>query len=206
MSDNTAVRQALLKPAFKHLYPGLRANEWLPASVLLTEVNAISRRRGAGRLMARHALDPKHFEFRGTPSAGANQVARELRMGRRNRQHPRDHERPPDSEPLTPNGATMDDLTYEVLAWLAFGNSVFRPREAIKEAEEAFRGVLVALQRLRDKGFVAFLDGHITQTGAGIYLMVGPVMLTPAGKSELERDRSLGARFPWSAGPLPWRS
>jgi hypothetical protein len=99
MSDNTAIRQALLKPAFKHLYPGIRPNEWLPASVLLAEVNAISRRRGAARPVARHALDPNHFAFRGTPSTAANQVARELRIVRRNRQRPRDHERPPESEP-----------------------------------------------------------------------------------------------------------
>jgi len=99
MSDNTAIRQALLKPAFKHLYPGIRPNEWLPASVLLAEVNAISRRGGAARPVARHALDHKHFAFRGTPSAGANQVARELRIVRRNRQRPRDEERPPASEP-----------------------------------------------------------------------------------------------------------
>jgi hypothetical protein len=99
MSDNRAIRQALLKPAFMHLYPGIRPNEWLPASVLLAEVNAISRRRGAERPVAQHALDPKHFVFRGTPSAGANHVARELRIVRRNRQHPRDHQRPPESEP-----------------------------------------------------------------------------------------------------------
>jgi hypothetical protein len=99
MSDNKAIRQALLKPAFKHLYPSIRPNEWLPASVLLAEVNAISRGRGAGRPVARHALDPKHFVFRGTPSAGANHVARELRIVRRNRQHPRDHQHPPESEP-----------------------------------------------------------------------------------------------------------
>ena len=99
MSDNKAIRQALLKPAFKHLYPSIRPNEWLPASVLLAEVNAISRGRGAGRPVARHALDPKHFVFRGTPSAGANHVARELRIVRRNRQHPRDDQRPPESEP-----------------------------------------------------------------------------------------------------------
>ena len=95
MSDNKAVRQALLKPAFKHLYPGIVANEWLPANVLLAEVNAISRHRGEGRPLARHALDPKHFAFRGTSSAGANDVAREQRIVRRNGQGPRDEERPP---------------------------------------------------------------------------------------------------------------
>jgi hypothetical protein len=99
MSDNTAVRQALLKPAFQHLYPGIVPNEWLPASTLLTEVNAISRARGAGRPVARHALDPKHFAFRSTSSAGANDVAREQRIVGRNRQRTRDEERPPASEP-----------------------------------------------------------------------------------------------------------
>ena len=33
----------------------------------------------------------------------------------------------------------VDDLDYEMLSWLAAGNSVFRPREATHEAEEAFR-------------------------------------------------------------------
>ena len=99
MSDNRAIRQALLKPAFMHLYPGIRPNEWLPASVLLAEVNAISRRRGAERPVAQHALDPKHFVFRGTPSAGANHVARELRIVRRNQQRPRGHEPLSASEP-----------------------------------------------------------------------------------------------------------
>ena len=97
MSDNAAVRQALLKPAFKHLYPGIVPNEWLPASALLAEVNTISRRRGAAQPVAQDALDPRHFAFRGTSSAGANQVACELRIVRR-RPRPRDHERPPRDE------------------------------------------------------------------------------------------------------------
>jgi hypothetical protein len=99
MSDNAAVRQALLKSAFKHLYPGIVPNEWLPASALLAEVNTILRRRGATRPVAQDALDPKHFAFRVTSSAGANQVARELRIVRRNGQRSRDQERPPASEP-----------------------------------------------------------------------------------------------------------
>jgi hypothetical protein len=95
MSDNSAVRQALLKPAFKHQYPGIAPNEWLSASALLTEVNAISRGRGARRPVARYALNPKHFAFRSTSSAGANEVAREKRIVRRNGQRARDEERPP---------------------------------------------------------------------------------------------------------------
>ena len=45
----------------------------------------------------------------------------------------------------------MDDLIYEILAWLAGGHSVFRPREATEEAEEAFRPVVAVLARLRDR-------------------------------------------------------
>ena len=100
----------------------------------------------------------------------------------------------------------MDDLEYEVLAWLGAGNKVFRPREATAEAEEAFRGVIAVLERLRDRGLLGYLDGHVAQTESGIYLMVGPVQLTPAGVSALDRDRSLGGRPPWTHGPLPWRS
>jgi hypothetical protein len=100
----------------------------------------------------------------------------------------------------------VDDLEYEVLAWLGAGNQVFRPREATAQAEEAFRGVIAVLDRLRDRGLLTYLDGHVGRTESGIYLMVGPVELTPAGVSTLERDRSLGARPSWAHGPLPWRS
>lgn len=99
----------------------------------------------------------------------------------------------------------MDDLTYEVLSWLTTGNSVFRPREATLDAEEAFRGVVSLLHQLRDKGLVSYLDGHVTQTESGIYLMIGPVHLTPAGSSALERDYRSGERSPRAGDPLPWR-
>ena len=88
MGENSVVRQALLKPSFAHLYPNIVPNEWQPASVLLAQVNSITRRRGAGPSGAQDALDPAHFAFRGTSSAGANQVARELRIVRRKRQRP----------------------------------------------------------------------------------------------------------------------
>ena len=99
----------------------------------------------------------------------------------------------------------MHDLTYEVLAWLAAGHSVFRPREATQEAEEAFREVITLLGWLRERELVDYREGHITRTEAGIYLAVGPVQLTPAGKAALERDQRLGARPP-ADGPLPWRA
>ena len=99
----------------------------------------------------------------------------------------------------------MDDLTYEVLSWLAAGNSVFMPRESTAHGEEAFRGVEPLLHRLRDQRLITYVDGHITQTQSGIYLIVGPVHLTPDGRSALERDLRSGERPQWKGEALPWR-
>ena len=88
MGENSVVRQALLKPSFAHLYPNIVPNEWQPASVLLAQINTSTRPRGAAPPGSQDALDPAHFAFRGTSSAGANQVARELRIVRRKRQRP----------------------------------------------------------------------------------------------------------------------
>ncbi len=66
----------------------------------------------------------------------------------------------------------MDDLEYEVLAWLGAGNKVFRPREATVQAEEAFRSVIAVLERLRERGLLTYLDAHVGRTESGIYLMV----------------------------------
>jgi hypothetical protein len=93
-------------------------------------------------------------------------------------------------------GNQVNDLEYEVLAWLAAGNSVFRPREATHDAEEAFRGAVQLLGVLRDRGLVDYRDEHVTKTESGIYLVVGPVQLTPAGKDALEPDLRLGPRPP----------
>lgn len=99
----------------------------------------------------------------------------------------------------------MDDLTFEVLSWISAGNTIFRPREATRDAEEDFRGLVALLQRLRDQGLITYMNGHVTQTGSGIYLMVGPVSLAPAGGAALERDRRSGERPPWTGQALPWR-
>ncbi len=99
----------------------------------------------------------------------------------------------------------MDDLTFEVLSWLSAGNRLFRPRESTAAGEEAFRGVVSLLQQMRGKELVTYLDGHVTRTEAGIYLMVGPVYLAPKGIAALERDIRSGPRPPWGGGALPWR-
>ncbi len=80
MTENSAIQQALLKPEFAHLYPGVASNEWQPAGLLLEQVNATYRRRTAPPKV-RAALDTAHFIFRATRSESAKHVAHELRIG-----------------------------------------------------------------------------------------------------------------------------
>jgi hypothetical protein len=74
------IRQALLKPAFAHLYPGIPANEWQPAAVMMDQVLAL-RLRAHDRVPVTRdrALSDAHFEFRGVASSGTNDAAREAR-------------------------------------------------------------------------------------------------------------------------------
>ena len=79
MSEKSGVRQALLKSQFAHLYPGVMSNVWQPAVTMLDQVNATPQHRTSASPKTQDALDPEHFALRGTPSAGAKQMARELR-------------------------------------------------------------------------------------------------------------------------------
>jgi hypothetical protein len=79
------VRQALLKPAFAHLYPGIPANEWQPAEVLTDLVMALRPRVVSASLARDRVLDGPHFEFRGVPSAGSHEAQRALRLEERKR-------------------------------------------------------------------------------------------------------------------------
>jgi hypothetical protein len=79
------VRQALLKPMFAHLYPGIPHSEWQPAAVLaelVLTVNSHPRPKTNGRS---RALDERHFEFRGLPSAGTRDDQRRTRLEDRQR-------------------------------------------------------------------------------------------------------------------------
>ena len=83
------IRQALLKPAFAHLYPGIPANEWQPAAVMMGQVLALQPGRRAagqaGRRSDHRVLEEAHFEFRGVASAGASDAAREAKQAERQR-------------------------------------------------------------------------------------------------------------------------
>lgn len=97
----------------------------------------------------------------------------------------------------------MNDVEYELLAWLEAGHSVFRPVEGTTSAKQEFQDTVARLLGLRERGLVQFSDGRIGRTEAGEYLLIGPCDLTPAGRLALERDRSLGPRSPSSSKRVP---
>ena len=77
------VRQALLKSGSAHLYPGIPAGEWQPATVMADMVLALRsfpRSNHGGR---ERILDERHFEFRGRLSAGALDDQRRTRLEER---------------------------------------------------------------------------------------------------------------------------
>jgi hypothetical protein len=75
------VRQALLKSGSAHLYPGIPSGEWQPATVMADMVLALHNGARQGPPSGRdRVLDERHFEFRGRPSAGAQDDQRRTRM------------------------------------------------------------------------------------------------------------------------------
>jgi hypothetical protein len=83
------IQQALLKPAFARLYPGIRANEWYPVAAMLDLVRTSKRHLGERMPPAEHVLDAEHFAFRGTASQGAKDADREGRTEARKPRRPK---------------------------------------------------------------------------------------------------------------------
>jgi len=80
------IRQALLRPAFAYLYPGIAANEWQPAAAMMDQVLALRRGAlGQASGIRDRALDGTHFEFRGVASSGAADAVRLARQEERQR-------------------------------------------------------------------------------------------------------------------------
>lgn len=63
-------REARLYPQFAHLYPDLRAGEWVSAATMADRVLAGSLIRGGESAIRGRVLLDAHFEFRGGESEG----------------------------------------------------------------------------------------------------------------------------------------
>ena len=84
--NRPGIRQAMLRPAFAHLYPGIAANEWQPAAVMMDQVLALRlAARPHGPRTRDRALADEHFEFRGVASAGSSDAARKAKADERRR-------------------------------------------------------------------------------------------------------------------------
>jgi hypothetical protein len=77
------VRQALLKSGSAHLYPGIPAGEWQPATVMADMVSALPSAPRTSQGSRERVLDERHFEFRGRLSAGALDDQRRSRLEER---------------------------------------------------------------------------------------------------------------------------
>jgi hypothetical protein len=88
----------------------------------------------------------------------------------------------------------MDDEDYRLLARIERGESVFRATESTPEARQQFQTTVARLIELRQRGWIRFSDGRVSQSQDGTYIAVGPCDLTPKGADVLERDRRLGPR------------
>jgi hypothetical protein len=77
MPEQGGDREARLRPQFAERYPYLTPGVWMPAAVLSDQVIAAILGRPEGRFISRErALDPEHFEFRGTGSRPPNASVR----------------------------------------------------------------------------------------------------------------------------------
>jgi hypothetical protein len=73
MDKESAEREARLRPEFIALYPYLTPGVWESAAVLADRVVANILGRPNARFISRErALDPAHFEFRGSRQRPAN--------------------------------------------------------------------------------------------------------------------------------------
>jgi hypothetical protein len=88
MFRRAEIQQALLKPGFTDLYPGIPPNEWQPVKVMLDLVRSSQQRRGGPVPPPEQVLDPAHFELRGTMSAGSHAADRQARAEGRRRRRP----------------------------------------------------------------------------------------------------------------------
>lgn len=97
----------------------------------------------------------------------------------------------------------MDDIDYHLLSWLEQGHSVFRPAERTEKSRQDFQALAERIAGLRGRGFIHYLDNHISKTESGEYLLIGPCTLLAEGRAALKRDRDLGSRPPRSHD-RPW--
>jgi hypothetical protein len=68
-------REARLRAASAHLFPGIPPNVWIQAATM-ADIVWSSRRQQVAELVAGRVLDPAHFEFRHEGTAGAGPALR----------------------------------------------------------------------------------------------------------------------------------
>jgi hypothetical protein len=65
-----SLREARLKDQFRGLYPGIKAQVWLPAREVAEHIIAVVRHQAGGRGASGRMLAEEHFDFRGGEAPG----------------------------------------------------------------------------------------------------------------------------------------
>ena len=87
----------------------------------------------------------------------------------------------------------MDDLEYVLLAWVENGHAVFQPADSTEFERQAFQQTAARLLDLRDRGLIQVAAAHISRTGSGDYLRIGPCVLSAEGRATLVNHHRLDA-------------
>ncbi len=95
----------------------------------------------------------------------------------------------------------MDDWDYRLLTWLESGHPVFQSAEPTDAARQEFQRTAARVLKLRERGLIHVVAAHISRTGAGDYLRIGPCVLSADGKAALVSYRQLRRRDNGTSGP-----
>ena len=97
----------------------------------------------------------------------------------------------------------MDPVEYALLAWVENGHDVFQPAEPTEAERQAFQRTAARLLDLRERGLIQIAAAHISQTGSGHYLKVGPCVLTAQGRAALMNAEWMPPRPAELRGAVP---
>jgi hypothetical protein len=79
----------------------------------------------------------------------------------------------------------VDPAEYALLAWVESGHGVFQPAEPTEAERQAFQRTAARLLDLRERGLIQVAAAHISRSGSGHYLRIGPCALSVEGRTAL---------------------
>jgi hypothetical protein len=95
----------------------------------------------------------------------------------------------------------VDPLEYALLAWVESGHVVFQPTEPTEAERQSFQRTAARVLDLRERGWIEVAAAHISRSGSGHYLRIGPCALSAEGRAALVNAGWLLGRSAKPGGP-----